>query len=632
MTLPTFYQQYIHQSKYARWDEEKGRRETWDETVGRYIDQISRRADELGGGFSATEIEELRSAILNQEVLPSMRALMTAGKALERDNVAAYNCAYVAMDYVKAFADILYILCCGTGVGYSVERQYVAKLPEISEEFYATRTTIVVDDSKRGWATAFDELIRLLYAGKVPDIDYSLIRPAGARLKTFGGRASGPAPLKDLFEHTIRTFRNAAGRKLNSIEVHSLVCKVGDVIVSGGVRRSALIALFNPSDERMMNAKVGEWWERNPHFRLANNSAVFTEKPEVDRFMERWLTLVKSGSGEPGFISREALVKQVERTGRRDADHEFGVNPCAEIILRSQQFCNLSTVVLRPEDNWDDIERKVRLATILGTIQASFTDFRFLGDRWKKNCEEEALIGVSFMGIMDNGYTNGTVTGLESRLEGWRDVTKTVNKEYAKRWGINEAMANTCVKPDGNGGQFAAADSGIHGAHGDYIIRRTRENKLSAVAQLMYMQGVPAEDDMHNPNDYVFSWPQKKPEGAITRHDYTAVEHLELWLTYAKHWCEHKPSITVSVKPEEWFAVGDFVYNNWEWMSGVSFLPWDGGSYAQAPYESVSEIEYHRLLAEMPKSVDWGLLRELEKEDTTDTAKELACTAGACMI
>jgi ribonucleoside-triphosphate reductase len=628
--LPTLYQQYIHQSKYARWDDDKGRRETWEETVDRYIDQIARQADKLGGGFGQSEIEELRSAILNQEVLPSMRALMTAGPALERDNVAAYNCAYVAIDDVRVFAEILYILCCGTGVGYSVERQCIAKLPVIAEQFYKTDTTIVVGDSKIGWATAFDELFRLLYAGKIPNIDYSQIRPAGSPLKTFGGRASGPGPLKDLFEHTIRAFQHAAGRKLNSVEVHGIICKIGDVIVSGGVRRSALISLFNPSDERMMEVKSGQWWEHSPHYRLANNSAVFTEKPEVERFMERWLTLLKNKSGEPGFISREALQFQAGRFGRRDPNHEFGVNPCAEIILRSMQFCNLSTVVLRPTDTEEDIRRKVRLAAILGTIQASFTDFRFLRKEWKQNCEEEALLGVSFMGIMDNDLMNGIRSDLEPRLESFRDEVQDTNVVYAERWGLNPSAASTCVKPDGNGSGFANANPGIHGAYFKKGVRRTRESKLSPVAQLAYMQGVLAEDDMHNPADWVFSWPSESK--GRTRHDYTALEHLELWRTYAEHWCEHKPSITVSIKEREWFEVGGWCLDNWKWMSGVAFLPWDGGQYQQAPYEALSDEEHAKLLEESPETIDWSLLGELEKEDQTDTGKELACYAGACEL
>jgi ribonucleoside-triphosphate reductase len=510
MTLETPYQQYMHQSKYARWDDEKGRRETWEETVDRYMDHMNRQALVRGRGFTDSEYQELRLAILNQEILPSMRALMTAGKALTRDNVAAYNCAYLSVDYVRAFAETLYILCCGTGVGYSVESKFVDKLPVVADDFHSSPSTITVADSKIGWATAFDELIRLLYAGKVPNLNYDLVRPAGARLKTFGGRASGPGPLKALFEHTIEVFKNSAGRRLTPFEVHSIMCKIGEVIVAGGVRRSALISLFDPSDTQMLFSKDGEWYKENPHLRLANNSAVYDSKPSKEEFDEFWKIIQNSGSGEPGVISREALNQQIPE--RRDPNHIFGVNPCAEIILRSRQFCNLTTVVLRPSDAEETIARKVRLATVLGTIQASFTDFRFLGREWKANCDEEALLGVSFMGIMDHPLMNGAAGGLAARLEKLRKLSRSVNESYAELWDLNPAAAIGCVKPDGNGGQFAGASSGIHGAYDHFWIRRSRESKLSPVGQLLHMQGVHTETDLYNEGDYVFSWPQKAPE------------------------------------------------------------------------------------------------------------------------
>lgn len=632
--LSTPYQEYIHQSKYARWNEEANRRETWEETVDRYIDQVDRQAAKFGG-LRAEELELLQSSILDLDAMPSMRALMTAGPALERDNVAGFNCAYVAVDDPRAFDETLYILCCGTGIGFSVERQYVSKLPEIPAQF-DPGSTIVVRDSKIGWAEAFRTLISGLYNGVIYQWDTSNVRPAGARLKTFGGRASGPGPLEDLFRYTVEVFKGAAGRKLNSIEAHGLMCKIGDIVVVGGVRRSALISLSNPSDSRMRDAKSGEWYkpENSPHFRLANNSAVWTEKPDTGIFMDEWTALYKSKSGERGIINRTALQKQVASIGRRDPDHEFGVNPCSEIILRPQQFCNLTTIVVRKDDDFDTLIEKARVAAILGVVQSTFTDFRYLRPIWKENCEEERLLGVSMTGQADHPVLNGSEgrSAKRAMLHALKHVVIDTATEYAERFGINVPTATTCVKPEGTASQLVRSPSGMSDWYGNFFTRRTRGNKVDPLSQFLYYQGVPTEDDVMDPdNAWVFSWPIAAPEGAATRHDRTAIEQLEHWLDYQEAWCEHKPSITINVKEPEWMAVGAWVYDHFDQMSGVSFLPWSDHHYKQLPFEEISHEQYKADLAEMP-DLDWSLLSDLELEDHTEGVKELACVAGACEI
>jgi ribonucleoside-triphosphate reductase len=639
--LPTLYQQQISKTKYARWREDLGRRETWSETVDRFMEFVQKHLTEKFTPLLADEYTELREAIFNCEVSPSMRAMMTAGVALERDNVAAYNCAFLDINRVKAFSEVLYILCCGTGVGYSVERQHINKLPDVPDEFYPSPTTIVVPDSKIGWATSFQELLSLLYAGKVPQIDYSKVRPAGSPLKTFGGRASGPGPLKELFEYTIGVFRNAAGRKLTSVEVHGIICKIGDIVVVGGVRRSALISLFNPSDERMLNAKTGEF---PGHFHLVNNSAAWTEKPEVTRFMDKWKTLIDSKSGEPGIFNREAAIRKCESIGR-DGTKVSGTNPCGEIILRDRQFCNLTEVTVRAYDDYSSLRRKVELATILGTIQSTFTDFRYLSKKWKENCEEERLLGVSFTGIMDNEFLSGrdpyadwevgggTGANLPVVLGLLRLDARQTNEFWAERLGINPAAAITCGKPSGNNGERLQTASGIHARFAKYYIRRNRMNKTDPVAQLLYMMGVPCEDEIFHPDTtWVFSWPQKAPEGAVTRRDRTAVQQLEHWLTFVQHWCDHNQSVTINVKEEEWLDVAAFVYKHWDRMIGVTFLPESDHIYQQAPYEECTRDEYNALLEEIPESVDWSLLSAYESSDQTESAKTLACVSGACEI
>ncbi len=634
--LPTPYQEYIHQSKYARWREELGRRETWEETVDRYIDQIRRQTDKLGSPLTFIEVDELRLAILNLEVLPSMRALMTAGKALERDNVAGYNCSYVAINRQHVFDEILYILCCGTGVGYSVERQEIKKLPEIPDELFKTDTVIKVRDSKIGWASAYRELISLLYAGKIPSWDVSKVRPEGTPLKTFGGRASGPGPLEELFRYTVEIFRHAAGRKLTSEECHGIVCKIGDIVVVGGVRRSALLSLFNPSDERMLNAKSGKWYDdpMREHYALANNSVAYTEKPDMERFLDKWTTLVNSKSGEPGIFNRQAAKAKCISIGR-DANYDFGVNPCGEIILRDRQFCNLTEVVIRADDTVENIARKVRLATILGTIQASFTDFRYLSKQWKKNCEEEALLGVSLDGVQDSPLTSfrANPDDLRKLLNNLNTICEETNIEWATRLDISISAARACVKPSGNSSQLVCSGSGMHPWYGRFLIRRTRGNKSDPVSQVVAMSGVHTEDEIrHADTTSVHSWAIKAPEGAVTRDDMTAIDQLEHWLIYAECWTDHNPSITVYVRDHEWLEVGAFVYKHFDKACGMTFLPYSDHIYQQAPYECIDEETYLKYVSENPEEIAWEMLGELEATDLTEGAKELACTSGTCSL
>ena len=565
-----------------------------------------------------------------------MRCLMTAGEALKRENIAGYNCSYIAVDKPHAFDEILYVLMNGTGVGFSVERQYVSQLPVVAEEFHSTDTTINVADSKLGWAKALKEMIGLLYAGQVPMWDLSKVRPAGAPLKTFGGRASGPEPLNQLFEFCVSTFKNAAGRKLNSVECHDIVCKIAEIVVVGGVRRSALISLSNLSDDRMRHAKAGQWWNDFGHRALANNSACYTEKPDIGIFMDEWKALYDSKSGERGIFNRASANMMAAASGRREiGDHEFGTNPCSEIILRSREFCNLSEVVVRPSDTWEDLAEKTRLATILGTFQSSLVNFKYVSSSWRKNCEEERLLGVSMTGIMDNPLTNGKKgkKDLADNLEKLKQIAIETNAHMSKLLGINQSVAITCVKPSGTVSQLVDAASGIHARHNPYYIRTVRGDKKDPLTQMMVDAGFPVEDDQMNPSHTsVFSFPIKVDKGAVFRTDMTAIEQLEMWLTYQIHWCEHKPSITVSVKEHEWLDVGAWVYNHFDFMSGVSFLPFSDHTYAQAPYQDTDETGYKTLLAKMPKDVDWNKLAEYEMSDMTVGAQELACAAGFCEI
>jgi len=624
--LPTDYQSFIHKSRYAKYYDGKGR-ENWDETVERYMDNVVRK---VAGDDSY--INQIRDAILSLDIMPSMRAMMTAGPALERDNTAGYNCSYLPVDDPKSFDEAMYILLCGTGVGFSVERQHIAKLPEVPELFESD-TTVVVKDSKEGWAKAFRQVLALLWAGEIPKWDVTKVRPAGARLKTFGGRASGPAPLVELFNFAVTTFKGAQGRKLSSLECHDLMCFIGQIVVVGGVRRSAMISLSNLSDDRMRHAKSGQWWETAAHRALANNSVSYTEKPDVETFMREWTALVESKSGERGVFNREASKKQAEKFGRRDSNYEFGTNPCSEIILRPYQFCNLTECVVRATDSIDDLERKVKLATILGTIQSSFTKFPYLRKVWQKNTEEERLLGVSLTGIMDNPLMTSANKGLEKTLEHLRSVAVATNNEWAERLGIPASAAITCVKPSGTVSQLVDSASGIHARHSPYYIRTVRGDNKDPLTKFMIDMGIPSEPCVFKGDTTtVFSFPQKSPENAVTRNDMTAIEQLETWLTYQRHWCEHKPSVTISVRDDEWLEVGAFVYKHFDEMSGVSFLPHSDHTYQQAPYQDCTEGQYLELLEFMPKRIDWTKLSEYEHEDNTVAMQTMACSGDACEI
>jgi ribonucleoside-triphosphate reductase (thioredoxin) len=622
----TDYMSFIHTSRYARWLEDEGRRESWSETVERYMKNV------VDGKVDIETAVDIQEAILNLEIMPSMRAMMTAGSALKRDNTAGYNCSYLPVDDMKSFDEAMFILLCGTGVGFSVERQYINKLPEVPERLFKSDTTIVVKDSKEGWAKAYRQLISLLYSGEIPKWDTSRVRPAGAKLKTFGGRASGPAPLVDLFNFTIAKFQGAVGRKLSSLEVHDIMCKIGEVVVVGGVRRSAMISLSNLSDDRIRHAKTGNWWENNPHRALANNSVAYTEKPDALSFMREWMALVESGSGERGIFNRQASKKQAAKNGRRNPDFDFGTNPCSEIILRPYQFCNLTEVVVRAKDSVEDLERKVRLATILGTIQSTYTHFPYLRKVWKDNTEEERLLGVSMTGIMDNVLTTSKNKGLEKTLEHLRNIAVDTNAKWAERLGIPRSSAITCVKPSGTVSQLVDSASGIHARHSAYYIRTVRGDIKDPLTQFMKDQGIPSEPCVMKPEStVVFSFPVKAPEGAVVTSDLTAIEQLETWLTYQRNWCEHKPSVTINVRNHEWLEVGAFVYQHFDEMSGVSFLPYSEHTYQQAPYQEITREEYEGALAKMPEQIDWSKLSGYEKEDSTKASQTFACV-GSCEI
>ena len=621
------YQEYIAASRYARYQDDKGRRESWDETVQRFVDYIFSRTPAISADTALKD--ELFSAIKNLELMPSMRAMMTAGKSADRDNTCVYNCSYLPVDDPKSFDEAMFILLCGTGVGFSVESKYINQLPEVPEKLFHSGGTINVHDSKEGWAKSLRLLLAHLWAGEIPQWDVSAVRPAGTRLKTFGGRASGPEPLVDLFKFTVNTFKHAQGRRLNSLECHDLMCKIGEVVVVGGVRRSAMISLSDLDDERIRHAKAGPWWDTAPHRALANNSAVYNETPTVGKFMEEWLSLYNSHSGERGIFNREAAKKTVEKYGHRDPNFEFGTNPCSEIILRPYQFCNLSECVVRHDDNKETLLRKVRLAAILGTIQASFTKFPYLRKVWQRNTEEERLLGVSLTGIYDNPLLTTEGQELNELLSELRLAARDANEEFAAKLGIPTSAAITCVKPSGTVSQLVDSASGIHPRHAKYYIRRVRGDKKDPLSQFLVSQGVPAEDCVYKPTQTtVFSFPIKAPDG-ITRDEVTPIAHLGLWLTYQRHWCEHKPSVTISVEEKDWPSVGAWTWDHFDEISGVSYLPYDGGTYRQAPYETCTEAEYEALKAKMPK-IDWAQLSE--NTDNVEGAQMLACSSGVCEI
>jgi ribonucleoside-diphosphate reductase alpha chain len=621
------YQEYIAASRYARFVDDKKRRENWGETVDRYVEYIFSRTPAIAEDKELKT--ELRSAIYNLELMPSMRAVMTAGKSADRDNTCVYNCSYLPVDDPKSFDEAMFILLCGTGVGFSVEAKYISNLPEVPEKLYESEHTIAVHDSKEGWAKSLRLLLANLWAGEVPQWDVSNVRPAGARLKTFGGRASGPEPLVELFKFTVAMFKHAQGRKLNSLECHDLMCKIGEVVVVGGVRRSAMISLSDLDDERIRHAKAGPWWDTAPHRALANNSAVYNETPTVGKFMEEWLSLYNSHSGERGIFNREAAQKTVAKYGHRDPNFEFGTNPCSEIILRPYQFCNLSECVVRHDDTKETLLRKVRLASVLGTIQSTFTKFPYLRKVWQRNTEEERLLGVSLTGIYDNPLLTTEGPELNELLAELRLAARDANAQFAAKLGIPVSAAITCVKPSGTVSQLVDSASGIHPRHAKYYVRRVRGDKKDPLSQFLVAQGVPAEDCVYKPTQTtVFSFPIKAPDG-ITRDEVTPMSHLQLWLTYQRHWCEHKPSVTISVEEKDWPSVGAWTWDHFDEISGVSYLPYDGGTYRQAPYETCTEQEYEELKAKMPV-INWELFTE--NTDNVEGAQQLACTAGACEI
>ena len=633
--LPTEYQSFIHLSRYSRWLPDEGRRETWIETVSRLSNfmQIHLKKN-LGVEVDSETWRKIEDYIIGLSVMPSMRALMTAGTALERENIAGYNCSYIPIDNPKAFDEILYILMNGTGVGFSVERQYVDKLPTIPDrEFEKTDDVVSVADSKEGWARGFKDLISYLYTCRIPKINVSKVRPAGERLKTFGGRASGPQPLVNLFDFVIEKFKGARGRKLNTMECHDIACKTGEVVVVGGVRRSALISLSNLSDQRLRVAKSGAWWDTNPERALANNSVVYTEKPDAGIFMKEWLALYESKSGERGIFNRVSAQEKARENGRRNGDYDFGTNPCSEIILRPNQFCNLTEVVVRPTDNEESLHNKIEVATILGTIQATLTDFGYLRKRWQTNTEEERLLGVSLTGIMDNSIINRRRERLPEILKSMRNKAVVTNKEWSDKLGIPQSTAITCVKPSGTVSQLVDSASGIHARHNPYYIRTVRGDNKDPLTEFMKEQGIPNEPDVMKPDHTtVFSFPMSCSDTAIYRNDMSAIEQLEIWKCYAQHWCEHKPSVTISVKESEWVNVGNWCWDNFDYLSGVSFLPFSDHTYQQAPYQDIDKEQYEALQSKMPDKIDWSKLQDFEKEDNTRGSQELACTAGSCEL
>jgi ribonucleoside-triphosphate reductase len=629
----SIYQQYIAKSRYARYLPQRKRREHFDESVGRYVCYMCETIEEKYKVVIEEDLkEEIYQAILSLEVMPSMRSLMTAGKALSRDNTCSFNCSYIPIDDIKSFDEAMHILMCGCGVGFSVERQYVNQLPEIPEKLFDTDTTIIVRDSKEGWAKSLRMLISLLYAGEIPHWDTSKVRDKGAPLKTFGGRASGPLPLEECFRFIVRIFKNATGRKLTSLECHDIMCKIAETIVVGGVRRSALISLSNLSDDRMRHAKMGNWWEKNSQRSLANISAVYTEKPDAGSFMNEWLSLYNSKSGERGIFSRAAAKAIVSKSGRRNVNYDFGVNPCSEIILRPFEMCNLSEVVIRAEDSEEDLARKVKLAAILGTIQSTFTHFPYLRKIWQKNAEEERLLGVSLTGIYDNLLMNcWQDQSLPEKLQVLKQVAIDTNKEWADKLGINTSTAITTVKPSGTVSALVDCASGIHPRHARHYLRRVRADNKDPLTPFLKNAGVPFEPDVMKPEyTSIFTFPLTSPEGALTRGDISALDHLELWAVYQQHWTEHKPSVTVSVKEDEWPRVGAWVYDHFNEVSGVSFLPYNGGSYRQAPFETVNKEQYESAVEKMPKSIEWDNL--VEYEDKVEGTQHIACVAGGCEI
>ncbi|MDA0320449.1 MAG: recombinase [Proteobacteria bacterium] len=619
-------EEYVYISKYSKFLHDQNRRETWAETVKRY------KANVLDRHLSNEMAEIIARAILNLEVVPSMRMLATAGPALDRDNVCGYNCAYKAITQPRDFSDALFILSSGTGMGYSVEKKYISQLPKVPSSVKMDEVSFTVQDSREGWQEAVQFAMEEGFLGNIYEYDLSLLRPEGAILKTFGGRSSGPEPLRKTLNYINDLFKKAAGRQLTSLECHDLMCMIASCIVAGGVRRSAMISLGDIDDVEMRNAKNWSLGAFPEERHSANNSYVTNGTPSKEEFEAEWSAMVAGKSGERGIFNRASAKAQAEKFGRKVAD--FGCNPCSEILLVDDgQFCNLSEVIIRADDDFYDLKRKVELATIIGTVQSTFTHFPALPKNWTDNCEEERLLGVSMTGIMDNPLTNGVLAGLPGRLNELRNFAIDTNKKWAEKLGISAAASVTCVKPSGSVSALTGTASGIHSRWSDYYIRRTIQSNADPLTQLMIDEGIPHEPSATKPDlETVFSFPIASPLGAVTNGTRSAIEQMEMWLTYQRNWTTHKVSATISVKSDEWDDLAKFVYDHFDEIAGVSFLPYDDHAYVQAPYEQISAEKYEELNLAFPISVNWSRLPEFEIEDTTKASQELACTGGACEI
>lgn len=619
--------EFVYYRTYARWIEEDGRRETWIETVDRYINFMKKN---LGSKLKESEYEEVREAILRQDIMPSMRLMQFAGKATERTNVCAYNCSFIAPSKIKDFAEIMYISMCGTGVGFAVESENVQKLPQIKKQTGKKQKTHVVDDSKEGWCDSLTAGLKAWFGGEDIDFDYSQVRPEGARLKVMGGKASGPEPLRQLHEFTKKKILENQGRRLSNLDVHDIICMIGQIVVVGGVRRSAMISLSDLHDLEMRDAKNGQFWTHSPQRSMANNSAVYQEQPSTAEFMREWLSLVEGQTGERGIFNRGSLVKQlperrIEKVGK---DTQWGTNPCGEIILQSKQFCNLSEVVCRAEDTEESLLRKIKLATLLGSYQATLTHFPYLSKEWQNNCREEALLGVSLTGQWDSKTVRD-----EKVLDKLKKESVKANKHYAKRFGTNESTCVTTTKPSGTVSQVVDSSSGMHPRHAKYYIRRVRIGRTDSLFKMLRDQNVPYYPEVgynyENAPTFVLEFPVKAPKGAITKDEISALDQLKHWKLVKTNYTEHNPSVTVSVGDDEWLEVGNWIYKNWEYVGGLSFLPRSDHAYQMAPYEETTKEKYEEMIKKVDH-IDFSKILAYEKTDETEMKRELACSSGSC--
>lgn len=631
MPSSTPYQDFIFYRTYSRWNDDLGRRETWQETVDRYMSFMRKN---VGDKLTFEEYQEIREAILKHEVMPSMRLMWGAGGPTARCNVSAYNCSYLAIKELRDFAETLYLLCSGTGVGFSVEKAAVDQLPVVQPQKGVPSKYFVIDDSKEGWAEALHDCLHALFNGEDAIFDFSQIRPAGARLKTMGGRAAGPQPLMDLLEFTKEVVLARQGKKLRPIDVHDIMTKIGEIVVAGGVRRSAMISLSDLEDAEVQHAKDGRFWEHSAHRALANNSAVYKQKPTREEFLSEWDALRKSGSGERGIFNRGSLTEQVP--ARRLFEWNgvvpalAGTNPCGEIVLKDKQFCNLTEIVARAEDTEETLLKKARIATILGTYQSTLTDFKFLSSEWKRNCEDERLLGVSITGQWDSPAVRD-----EQVLTRMKHVAQDTNSEYAKRFGINPSTAITCVKPSGTVGQLVNASPGLHARYSEYYLKRVRISVTDPLFKMLRDLGVPSHPEVgqgeSTANTFVLDFPIASPQGAVTADKLSAIAQLEHWLMMKRSWTEHNPSCTIYIKDGEWEQVRDWIYEHWDLVGGLSFLPYEDHVYELAPYTPISKEEYEKLASLFPK-IDFSVLTRYEKDDETTGAQELACVAGGCEL